>query len=60
MIAESLSQRKGEFFKIRKTEREVAAVLGATIYVEIEKGKHHTPPVIAEARSVYQTKGGVT
>jgi transcriptional regulator with XRE-family HTH domain len=36
--------------------RRVAEVLGATVHVEIEKRKHQTHPMIAEARSVYRAK----
>jgi len=36
--------------------RRVAKVLGATVHVEIAKGKHQTHPTIAEARSIYKSK----
>jgi transcriptional regulator with XRE-family HTH domain len=40
--------------------RRVAEVLGASVHVEIERKKHQTALMVAEARSVYKTKKGVT
>ena len=36
--------------------RRVAEVLGATVHVEIQGQKHQTPPIVAEAKSVYRVK----
>jgi len=37
--------------------RRVAAVLGATIYVEIQPKKHEEVPVVTEPKSIYKVKG---
>jgi transcriptional regulator with XRE-family HTH domain len=39
--------------------RRVAEVLGATVHVEIERKKHQTALMVAEATPVYKSKRGV-